>query len=131
MSNSIKKKINLCRALVDTANYILPEIKLKQTPPCEILASERLKSLDFVGQDMLLVEQKAKTPLNDEENEAIGHFFYSLGKFDVQNQIKQIEFFKEYMSSAVRKYEEEYKSKSKIYVSVGFSFGTVIALVLI
>ena len=50
---------------------------------------------------------------------------------DVQNQIKQIEFFKEYMSSAVRKYEEEYKSKSKIYVSIGFSFGTVIALVLI
>lgn len=131
MSNSIKKKINLCRALIDTANYILPEIKLKQTPPCEILASERLKSLGFVGQDMLLAEQKAKTPLNDEENEAIGHFFYSLGKFDVQNQIKQIEFFKEYMSSAVRKYEEEYKSKSKIYVSIGFSFGTVIALVLI
>ena len=105
----------MCRALIDTANYILPEIKLKQTPPCEILASERLKSLDFVGQDMLLVEQKAKTPLNDEENEAIGHFFYSLGKFDVQNQIKQIEFFKEYMSTAVRKYEEEYKSKSKNY----------------
>lgn len=131
MSNSIKKKINLCRALVDTANYILPEIKLKQTPPCEILVSERLKSLDFVGQDMLLVEQKAKTPLNDEENEAIGHFFYTLGKFDIQNQIKQIEFFKEYMSTAVRKYEEEYKSKSKIYVSIGFSFGTVIALVLI
>ncbi|WP_297127955.1 stage III sporulation protein AB [uncultured Eubacterium sp.] len=131
MSNSIKKKINLCRALIDVANYILPEIKLKQTPPCEILASERLKSLDFVGQDMLLAEQKANTPLNDEENETIGRFFYSLGKYDVHNQIKQIEEFKEYMASAMRKYEEEYKSKSKIFISVGFSFGTVIALVLI
>ena len=131
MSNSIKKKINLCRALIDVANYILPEIKLRQTLPCEILASERLKSLDFVGQDMLLDEQKANTPLNDEENETIGRFFYSLGKYDVHNQIKQIEEFKEYMASAMRKYEEEYKSKSKIFISVGFSFGTVIALVLI
>ena len=131
MSNSIKKKINLCRALIDVANYILPEIKLRQTLPCKILESERLKSLGFVGQDMLLAEQKANTPLNDEENETIGRFFYSLGKYDVHNQIKQIEEFKEYMASAMRKYEEEYKSKSKIFISVGFSFGTVIALVLI
>ena len=91
----------------------------------------KFKNLDYVGQDMLLLEQSAKTPLSQEENRTIGSFFYSLGKYDVDNQIKQIEFFKEYMSSSMRKYEEMYKSKAKIYLSLGFSFGIVITLVLI
>ena len=131
MTENIKAKIKICRELVDLANYILPEIKLKQTSAFDLFESSKFKNLDYVGQDMLIFEQSAKTPLSQEENRSIGSFFYSLGKYDVDNQIKQIEFFKEYMSSSLRKYEEMYKSKAKIYLSLGFSFGIVITLVLI
>lgn len=131
MTENIKAKINVCRELVDLANYILPEIKLKQTSAFDLFESSKFKNLDYVGQDMLCFEQSAKTPLSQEENRAIGSFFYSLGKYDIDNQIKQIEFFKEYMSSSMRKYEEMYKSKAKIYLSLGFSFGIVITLALI
>lgn len=131
MTENIKAKIKVCRELIDLANYILPEIKLRQTSAYDLFASSQFKNLDYVGQDMLLSEQFAKTPLSQEENKAIGSFFYSFGKYDVENQIKQIEFFKEYMLSSLRKYEEMYKSKAKIYLSLGFSFGIVITLALI
>lgn len=131
MTENIKRKIKTCRELIDLVNYILPEIKLRQTFACDLFASSQFKKLNYIGQDMLITEQSAKTILSQEENKAIGSFFYSLGKYDVDNQIKQIEFFKEYMSSSLRKYEEMYKSKAKIYLSLGFSFGIVITLALI
>lgn len=131
MKNRIKDKINLCQALIDVSDYILPEIKLRQTSVFELLKSPRVSQLDFVGQDMLTVCQKPNTPLNDEENKAVGEFFYSLGKYDVANQIKQIEYFKAYMSKALNKYEEMYKSKAKIYITFSLSFGMVLSLVLI
>lgn len=131
MTENIKRKIKTCRELIDLVNYILPEIKLRQTSAYDLFASSQFKKLDYIGQDMLITEQSAKTMLSQEENKVIGSFFYSLGKYDVENQIKQIEFFKEYMTSSLRKYEEMYKSKAKIYLSLGFSFGIVITLALI
>ncbi len=131
MTESIKRKINVCRDLVALTNYILPEIKLKQTSVFDLFASSEFEKIDFVGQDMLLSEQSAKTPLSDDENKIIGGFFYSLGKYDVDNQIKQIEAFREYMTESQRKYEEMYKSKAKIYLSLSFSFGVIVTLALI
>lgn len=131
MTESIKRKINICLDLVALTNYILPEIKLKQTSVSDLFASSEFEKLDFVGQDMLLSEQSAKTPLSDDENKIIGNFFYSLGKYDVDNQIKQIEVFREYMTESQRKYEEMYKSKAKIYLSLSFSFGIIVTLALI
>lgn len=131
MTESIKRKINICLDLVALTNYILPEIKLKQTSVSDLFASSEFEKFDFVGQDMLLSEQSAKTPLSDDENKIIGKFFYSLGKYDVDNQIKQIEVFREYMTESQRKYEEMYKSKAKIYLSLSFSFGIIVTLALI
>lgn len=131
MTESIKRKINICRDLVALTNYILPEVKLKQTSVSDLFASSEFEKLDFVGQDMLLSEQSAKTPLSDDENKIIGNFFYSLGKYDVDNQIKQIELFREYMTESQRNYEEMYKSKAKIYLSLSFSFGVIVTLALI
>ncbi len=131
LTESIKRKINICRDLVALTNYILPEVKLKQTSVSDLFASSEFEKLDFVGQDMLLSEQSAKTPLSDDENKIIGNFFYSLGKYDVDNQIKQIELFREYMTESQRNYEEMYKSKAKIYLSLSFSFGVIVTLALI
>ncbi len=131
LTENIKRKINICCDLVALTNYILPEIKLKQTSVSDLFASPEFEKLDFAGQDMLLSEQSAKTSLSDDENKIIGGFFYSLGKYDVENQIKQIEAFREYMTESQRKYEEMYKSKAKIYLSLSFSFGIIVTLALI
>ena len=131
LTESIKRKINICRDLVALTNFILPEVKLKQTSVSDLFASSEFEKLDFVGQDMLLSKQSAKTPLSDDENKIIGGFFYSFGKYDVDNQIKQIEVFREYMTESQCKYEEMYKSKAKIYLSLSFSFGIIVTLALI
>lgn len=131
MTENIKRKIKICNELLSLTNYILPEIKLKQTSAFDLFASRKFEELDYIVQDMLFSEQSAKTPLSNDENKMIGSFFYSLGKYDVDNQIKQIEVFREYISASRRKYEEMYKSKAKIYLSLGFSFGIIISLALI
>ncbi len=131
MTENIKRKIKICNELLSLTNYILPEIKLKQTSAFDLFTSRKFEELDYIGQDMLFSEQSAKTPLSNDENKMIGSFFYSLGKYDVDNQIKQIEVFREYIYASRRKYEEMYKSKAKIYLSLGFSFGIIISLALI
>ncbi|MDO4364234.1 MAG: hypothetical protein Q4C99_06870, partial [Clostridia bacterium] len=68
MTKGIKAKISVCRELIDLANYILPEIKLKQTPINLLFSSAKFQSLEYVGQDMLIFERPAKTPLSDDEN---------------------------------------------------------------
>lgn len=113
------------------ANYLLPEIKIKQTPVMDLLKSCPVSNLDFINEQMIKYETPASTPLSAQENEAIGRFIYSFGKYDVNNQIAQIEEFKQYVYGLKCKYEELYKAKSRLYIVTGLSFGIIVSLALV
>ena len=131
MANKLQQKITVCTSLYDMANYLLPEIKIKQTPVMDLLKSCPVSNLDFINEQMIKYETPAITPLSAEENDAIGRFVYSFGKYDVNNQIAQIEEFKQYILGLKCKYEELYKTKSRLYIVTGLSFGIIVSLALV
>lgn len=127
-SKKIKQQAFLCECLYDFSNTALLEIRYNHTSVIELI---KKSSLDFIGQDMLKNRVIPDTELSNEENQRIGEFIYNLGKYDIQNQIAQIESFKNYISTVKEKYEKRYISKSKLYLSLGMSFGLIVSLMII
>lgn len=127
-SKRIKAQISICDELYNFSNKLLLDIKYSQTPALELIKNA---NLEYVGQDMIKHKTRANTQLSKTENEKIGEFIYNLGKYDTVNQISQIEGFREYIKALKDKYERNYISKSKVYLSLGISFGLILSLMII
>lgn len=127
-SKRIKAQISICDELYNFSNKLLLDIKYSQTPALELIKNA---NLEYVGQDMIKHKARANTQLSKTENDKIGEFIYNLGKYDTVNQISQIEGFREYIKALKDKYERNYISKSKVYLSLGISFGLILSLMII
>lgn len=115
--NDIKSKIKICDELISFCDLLNVEIGYLQKPLPQILSQNNTKT-KFIC-------------FSEEENIRINEFFYDLGKSDVDNEIKKTKAFKVFMTQLKNNYGQEYKSKSKVYVTFSFFVGMVISLVLI
>lgn len=127
-SKRIKTQIDTCEELYNFSNKLLLDVRYNQTPALELV---KTTNIECIGQDMLKEKISADTELSKAENQRIGEFIYNLGKYDTANQLSQIEAFKEYIKQVKDKYERKYISKSKVYLSLGISFGLILALMII
>lgn len=123
-----RDKIKVCDDLLSFCDEMLLELSYSLKPITSILESSNSK---YILQSNILSNEIIETPLSDRENEKISEFLYSLGKSDVNSQVKIINTFKDYLESLRVMYIEKYKSKSKIYISLGVYSGIIISLVLI
>lgn len=71
------------------------------------------------------------TELNNTDNERLNSLFNNLGKIDSESMIKLISSFKVNMSESLKKYEDYYKTHSRLFVAFGVFGGLMFSLVLI
>ena len=69
--------------------------------------------------------------LTKEDFDLLCNFGSILGSTDVEGQVNHIELYKNLFSSQLKKAEEEYIAKSKLYKVLGFFVGASIALMII
>lgn len=126
-----KKKFDICAELISFSNELLIDLEYAVTPLPNLLQKciKNHKLLFFISTDNLLKKESADSILNDEENEAISTFIYSLGKSDINSQIKLINGFIEYISFIQKKYLNDYEKYKKINLSFSLFFGLMICLV--
>lgn len=117
---------NLCDTLV-------LDIEYSATPVKSLIDNslKNLKTLSFISFENLKENMALSSTLSSAENEKISSFLYSLGKSDVNSQIKLITGFKEYSKNCENKYLDQYQKYNKLYLSFGFFGGVIISLILI
>lgn len=95
------------------------------------LSSEpTLSHLKFL-QDFNLENIHIKTELDEEDNERLNFLFLNMGKTDSASMLNLIEAFKQNMQISRKKYEDYYKSHSRLYVAFGIFGSLAVTLVLI
>ena len=89
-----------------------------------------LSHLDFLN-DLSLEKIDIKTELDKEDNERINFLFKNIGKTDTASMLSLIESFKQNMQLSRKKYEDYYKSHSRLYIAFGIFGSLALTLVLI
>lgn len=91
--------------------------------------------LIYINSDAKVLNQeellKKNNFLSDDEKQTIYLFFKSLGRYDAENQIKEIEHFKQKFESLSLSAENESKKYSSLYIKLGLMFGILVAILLI
>ena len=73
----------------------------------------------------------SKDAFFDKDKDIINEFLSGIGNSDRQGECERIKAYKEILNSRYKSICEEYKNKSKVWQTVGLSFGITVALVLI
>ncbi len=89
-----------------------------------------LLHLDFLN-DLSLENIAIKTELDKEDNDRINFLFKNIGKTDSASMLSLIEAFKQNMQMSRKKYEDYYKSHSRLYIAFGIFGSLAVTLVLI
>lgn len=88
-----------------------------------LINDSRLTDFDFS------LEEKT-SPLNECENEKVREFFSSIGKYDLDSQLKIIEEFTGNFKMLKEQYQSHYDSHKKLYIAVSLLFGVLAAVLL-
>ncbi len=133
LSDRIKHRIDICRELVSLCDELTLDLNYKITPVMNLLQSKLIekKRLDFIDFECVKNKTEIKSDLSIEENCELSEFLYSLGKSDVNSQLKLINGFRQYIEYSKNQYTQQYKRNSKVYISLGLFSGIVLSLVLI
>lgn len=116
---------------IDTLIYIAQKISIMlnsitaetQQIMNELKSDEKLKNFDFELSD-------EKSPLNASENEKVRQMFLSIGKYDLDSQLKLIEEFTGNFKMLKEEYQSHYDSHRKLYIASGLLSGVLIAVLL-
>lgn len=69
--------------------------------------------------------------LSDEENRKIQEFLDSIGKFDTTNELQNIQFYKEYLTSQKQKCVVEFDKKGMLSLKLSILIGVLLCILLI
>lgn len=89
----------------------------------ELKSDERLKNFDFELSD-------EKSPLGAAENELVRNLFSSIGKYDLESQLKLIDEFTGTFKMLREEYQSHYDSHRKLYIASGLLSGVLIAVLI-
>ncbi len=131
VSDKAREKVLICKELLQLCDLLALDIGYRNTPLGELISGLPFKRLGFLTIEKIKSRGKMDLPFTEDENSELALFLYSLGKSDSKSQLKLIEAFKQYVSEMKNNYYEKYVKSSKLYISFGFFFGTVISLVFI
>lgn len=146
LSSYYRKRLKIFRDCHSFSNKLIVEINFAKNNLKEIIKSSinsyssDFKSvlngyLNYLNSDakVLATEQlfKKNNFLSDDEKQTIFLFFKSLGRYDAENQILEIEHFKQKFESMCESAESENKKYSSLYIKLGLMFGILVAILLI
>lgn len=129
--NKMKKQINVLSDLLLFCNNLKTSISYQLVSINDFIQSidsDEYKNLDFLNE--ISDFDNITLDLSKEENMRISCFFSSLGKYDMKNQINEIEYFMAFLNSKLEERKSEFNQKSKITMVLSFSVGAVISLVI-
>ena len=135
LSLNIKNKANICTQLILLCDSLITDFNSTLTPIIELieklLNQKEFDKLDFISVDNILHNKKIVSVLDDELNEKMSNFLYSLGKSDLYSQINNVNNFREYIKISEKNYLLEYYKYKKLYVTVGFLIGVCVAIIFV
>lgn len=135
----IKKLDGMKRAEALTKKIILALRKENMTVPeiFDLAGTDDMKTKIFLNK---ITENRfsdiEKTSLecgfctDNNTNLLLSDVFSVLGKYSADEQIKELEFCRERISEIIRKSEEPFKSKAKLYKQAGIIFGFFILIII-
>lgn len=88
-----------------------------------LMSDSRLTEFDFSLDEKL-------SPLNNNENEKIRELFYSIGKYDLDSQLRIIDEFEGNFKMLRDEYQSRYDSHKKLYLAVSLLSGVLVAVLL-
>lgn len=132
-SNKIKTKIEICSELSAFCEELMLDLSYTVTPIIQLAENklEGKKHLDFIDSGCIKTKKIFSSLLSSAENSELSNFLYSLGKSDLNTQIKLIEGFKTYIEYSKNQYSTQYDKSSKVYVCYGAFIGITLSLILI
>ncbi len=105
--------------------YAIKEISFYNTTKNKIIEkySDTCLSAVLSGQNDKL--------LSEEENKKIQEFLESIGKFDTSFELRNIQFYKEYLSSQKQKCAAEFDKKGMLSLKLSILIGILLCILLI
>lgn len=146
LSSYYRKRHKIFRDCHSFANKLIVEINFAKNNLKEIITNSiNSYSSDFKGilngylnylnsdAKILNDEQlfKKNSMLSQDEKQTIFLFFKSLGRYDAQSQIIEIEHFQQKFEQLEKSADAENKKYSALYIKLGLLFGVLIAILLI
>lgn len=135
-SNSfkLKRKCIVAGELVEMCSLMAIELEFSVNETGRIISrlcrEPTLSHLKFLN-NLSLENIDIKTELDKEDNERINFLFKNIGKTDTASMLSLIETFRQNMQLSRNKYEEYYKSHSRLYIAFGVFGSLAVTLVLI
>ena len=135
-SNSfkLKRKCVISSELIEMCNLMAIELEFSVNETAKIIKrlcnEPTLSHLDFL-KHLSFENIDIKTELDKEDNERINFLFKNIGKTDSASMLNLIEAFKQNMQISRKKYEDYYKSHSRLYIAFGIFGSLAVTLVLI
>lgn len=132
LNSRMKRQIDTLKDLLLFSNNLKTAISYQLVSINDFIhsiGSNEYKNLDFL--DDISGFENISLDLSNEENNRIANFFSSLGKFDVKNQISEIEYFMIFLNSKIEERNRYYNQKSKITMVLCISIGAVASIVMI
>lgn len=131
--NCMKKQIKILNELLLFCTDLKTAISFKLVTVGDFINSIDLnneyKNLDFLSD--VSCADNISLDLSKEENDRISKFFSTLGKYDMKNQINEIDYFIAFLNLKSEERKQQYNQKSKLCMVMSFSIGAVISLVII
>lgn len=146
LSSYYRKRFRFFKDCTSFASKLIVDINFSKTNLKEIINSN-LNSyagefkhilngyLNYLSSEAVLISEtllfKKNTFLNDEEKQTLFLFFKSLGRYDAENQIKEIQNFTAKFQDLQKTAELESKKYSALYIKLGLMLGILVAIILI
>lgn len=113
-------------------NELIIELEYRSSPILDIIENkaQKYKNLSFITNDNITNQVETCTSLKTDENTKINEFLQSLGKSDLNSQIKQIKAFEKEFDNKKNYYFEQFNKYRKINLSFGFFIGITFCLVI-
>ena len=105
-------------------------LMLRSTAPDTQVILRRLQSEERLsGYDLPKISESSSLPVN--EKGRIAEFFETIGKYDIDSQIKYIEEFTGYYKMLKEQYQKYFDANKRLYIVFSMSAGMVISRLLI
>ena len=134
-SNSLFRRKSILEDFLLQIKNCSTKIRYNSGDLCEIFNSSFMGvSFDsekpFAEQWCEMLEDYSKT-LSDEDIKILTDFSKNLGTYDVSGELSNISMYVEMLNSQIEKADYDIKEKSKLYKTLGMSFGLAVAILLI
>jgi len=141
LSYNLKLRLSLYNSLLDFLSRLQTNIRyfnddifklIKISCPTSLSAYYKSDIRPFQAFWQSFINSISKTYfLSKEDKNTLSEFGRILGATDVEGQLSHIEIYKGIFSEKQKSLQSEYKTKSRLYKTLGFVAGAVLALLIV